>query len=184
MEEESNVRSNKLKGQRKPRAKKEEPEPVAEPVEPEDVAETEETEEETTAPEPKKEKAKPKKPTKPAVQQEEYDVSQEPDVVIHKRHKGVKPRKVIVITADSDVDSDDEKLPYNRKPKVELKKREKEEKKEVRPPPQRPPRKQNVGLIGGDPKNEPVDMGRGLPERVVKSKAVVVDAYIDALLGL
>jgi hypothetical protein len=92
---------------------------------------------------------------------------------------------VIVITADSDVDSDDEKLPYNRKPKVELKKREKEEKKETRPPPkQMPPRKQNVGLIGGDPKNEPVDAGRGLPERVVKSKNVVVDAYIDALLGL
>ena len=104
--EESNVRVNKLKGQRKPKAVKKE---EVEDVETVDIPAIEEEKKEPE-PEPEK-KPEPKKVTKkkPVVEQEEYDVEQQlPDLVIHKRHKGAKPRKIIVVTADSDVDSSDE----------------------------------------------------------------------------
>jgi hypothetical protein len=41
---------------------------------------------------------------------EEDDLPEKPHIIVHKKHKGVRPRKIIVITHDSDVDSDDEKL--------------------------------------------------------------------------
>lgn len=170
MEDESNVRVNKLgKAQRKPRAKKADPEPKPDP---EPVAD-EESKSETETPEPK---PTPKK--KPA--KEEYDVEQEPDVVIHKRHKGAKPRKIIVITGDSDLDEEDEKMPYRKAPKVEVRKRRS-------PSPPRPPRKQNIGLVGGDPKKEYHDSGKAISQPHVKPsapKSYVVDSFIDGLLGL
>jgi hypothetical protein len=183
--EESNVRVNKLKGQRK--SKKVEPEPVEESIEQE--------QEDVVAPEPEeqpKKKTAPKQ-KKPAVQEEEYDVeNQLPDVVIHKRHKGVKPRKIIVITGDSDADSSDEEMPYRAKPKVEIKKRQpkiREPSPEPEPRKVAKPKKQNVGLVGGDPKNEPRDAGKGMPQsQLIKNppqpKAFVVDSFIDSLLGL
>jgi hypothetical protein len=175
MEDESNVRVNKLgKAQRKPRAKKADPEPKPEP---------EESKSETETPEP--EPTKPTKPTKPKPVKEEYDVEQEPDVVIHKRHKGAKPRKIIVITGDSDLDEEDEKMPYRKAPKVEVRKRE--VKARSPSPPPRPPRKQNVGLVGGDPKKEYHDSGKAISQPHVKPsgpKTFVVDSFIDGLLGL
>jgi hypothetical protein len=184
--EESNVRVNKLKGQRK--SKKQEP--VEESIEQEDVVEPQPEPE--SQPQPKKKPAK-----KPVVQEEEYDVeNQLPDVVIHKRHKGAKPRKIIVITGDSDADSSDEEMPYRAKPKVEIKKRA----PKPTPPPREPspepqpkkpvrPKKEVTNLVGGDPKNEPRDAGKGLPQsHVMKNppqpKAFVVDSFIDSLLGL
>ena len=185
--EESNVRVNTLKGQRKSK-KQVQPEPQPEPVsdtEPQTPAEPE--------PEPVKKAGRPKKP---AVQEEEYDVEQQlPDVVIHKRHKGVRPRKIIVVTADSDVDTSDEDMPYRAKPKVEIKKRA----PKPTPPPREPspepqpskikPKKEVTHLVGGDPKNEPRDTGKGMPQsHVIKNpaqpKAFVVDSFIDSLLGL
>ncbi len=171
MEDDSNVRVNKLaKAQRKPRAKKEpEPEPVVE----------EETKSETE-PEPKPAK-------KSKAKAEEYDVEQqEPDVVIHKRHKGAKPRKIIVITGDSDLDEEDEKMPYRKAPKVEVKKREPVKARSPSPPPA-PPRKQKVGLVAGDPKKEYHDNGKGVSQPHVKPsgpKTYVVDSFIDSMLGL
>lgn len=176
MEDDSNVRVNKLaKAQRKPRAKKEE-EPVVEETAV-DVPETEET------PEP----PKPTKKTK--AKAEEYDVEQqEPDVVIHKRHKGAKPRKIIVITGDSDLDEEDEKMPYRKAPKVEVRKREPVKARSPSPEPApRPPRKQNVGLIAGDPKKEYHDSGKGVSQPHAKPsgpKTYVVDSFIDSMLGL
>jgi len=172
MEDDSNVRVNKLKGQRKPRAKKEEPEAPAVEVEVEAV------EEEAPAPAPKK-------TTKKAAA-EEYDVEREPDVVIHKRHKGAKPRKIIVITGDSSADEDDETMPYRKAPKVEIKKRDAPKPRSPSPPP-RPPRKQNVGLVAGDPKKEHHDSGKGVSQPHAKPnapKTFVVDSFIDGLLGL
>lgn len=175
MEDDSNVRVNKLKGQRKPRAKKEE---VVEAV----VEESVEVEEETApapapAPAPKKKKK---------VEAEEYDVEQqEPDVVIHKRHKGAKPRKIIVITGDSDLDEEDETMPYRKAPKVEVRKRDVPKARSPSPPPR--PRKQNVGLVAGDPKKEHHDNGKGVSQPHVKPagpKTFVVDSFIDGLLGL
>lgn len=182
MNDEPNVRVNKLKGQRK--TKKTE-EPAPEPVE-----ETEEIVE--PEPEPKKKAGRPKKPV---VQEEEYDVeNQQPDVVIHKKHKGVRPRKIIVVTADSDVDTSDEEMPYRAKPKVEIKKRQPAPKpREPSPEPvvrkTAKPKKEITNLVGGDPKNEPRDAGKGLPQaQVIKNppqpKAFVVDSFIDSLLGL
>ena len=186
--EESNVRVNKLKGQRK--SKKVEPEPVEESIE----QEQEDIVEPTPAVEEPKKKA-PKTKKQPIVQEEEYDVeNQLPDVVIHKRHKGAKPRKIIVVTADSDVDSSDEEMPYRAKPKVEIKKRQPAPKpREPSPEPQprkaAKPKKEVTNLVGGDPKNEPRDEGKGLPQsHVIKNppqpKAFVVDSFIDSLLGL
>jgi hypothetical protein len=169
--EESNIRVNKLKGQRKSK----EPEVV----EQEDVVEP--------MPEPTPKKTP--KTKKPVVQEEEYDVEQQlPDVVIHKRHKGAKPRKIIVVTADSDVDTSDEDMPYRAKPKVEIKKRQP---KPREPSPERKmkPKKEVTHLVGGDPKNEPRDAGKGLPQAHViknppKPKGFVIDSFIDNLLGL
>ena len=183
--EESNVRVNKLKGQRK--SKKVEPEPVEESIEQE--------QEDVVEPAVEEPKPKTKKTTKkPAVQEEEYDVeNQLPDVVIHKKHKGVRPRKIIVVTADSDVDSSDEEMPYRAKPKVEIKKRQPAPKpREPSPEPvvrKTKPKKEVTNLVGGDPKNEPRDAGKGLPQsHLVKNppqpKAFVVDSFIDSLLGL
>ena len=183
--EESNVRVNKLKGQRK--TKKVEPEPVEESIEQEqeDVVEP-------AVEEPKKKAPKTKK--QPVVQEEEYDVeNQLPDVVIHKKHKGARPRKIIVVTADSDVDSSDEEMPYRAKPKVEIKKRQPAPKpREPSPEPvvrKTKPKKEVTNLVGGDPKNEPRDTGKGLPQaHAIKNppqpKAFVVDSFIDSLLGL
>lgn len=167
--DDSNVRVNKLKGQRKPRVPKSEPKPDPEPV-----VEEEQVEVETPAP---------KSTKKTAPKKEEYDVEQEPDVVIHKRHKGVKPRKIIVITGDSDLDEEDEKMPYRKAPKVEVRKR----RSPSPPPAPRPPRKQNVGLIAGDPKKEHHDNGKNVSQPHVKPtgpKTYVVDSFIDGLLGL
>lgn len=174
MEDDSNVRVNKLaKAQRKPRAKKE-PEPVVE--EAVEVPETDESAEPEPAPKPKKKKA----------DAEEYDVEQqEPDVVIHKRHKGAKPRKIIVITGDSDLDEEDEKMPYRKAPKVEVRKREPVKARSPSPPPA--PRKQKVGLVGGDPKKEYHDSGKGVSQPHAKPsapKTYVVDSFIDSMLGL
>lgn len=49
---------------------------------------------------------------KPLIQTKEEvdDLPEKPHIVVHKKHKGIRPRKIIVITHDSDVDSDDEKL--------------------------------------------------------------------------
>jgi len=176
--EESNIRVNKLKGQRKPRAKKEDPEPQPEPeVEVESEPEAE--------PEPE---TKPKKTPAKKAKAEEYDVTQEPDVVIHKRHKGVKPRKIIVITGDSDLDEEDEKMPYRKAPKVEVKKREVKARSPSPPPVKKaPPKKQNVGLIAGNPKTEYHDSGKGISQAHVKPagpKNYIVDSFIDGLLGL
>jgi hypothetical protein len=183
--EESNVRVNKLKGQRK--SKKVEPEPVEETIE----QEQEDVVEPQPEPQPKKKTAK-----KPVVQEEEYDVeNQLPDVVIHKRHKGAKPRKIIVITGDSDADSSDEEMPYRAKPKVEIKKRQPKIAPAPEPEPEPAPRKvakpkkEIVSLVGGDPKNEPRDAGKGLPQsHAIKNppqpKTFVVDSFIDSLLGL
>ena len=137
--------------------------------------------------EPEPEQPKPKKEYKPRkaakeVKKEEYEVEQQPDVVIHKRHKGAKPRKVIVITGDSSADESDEDLPYRAKPKVQIK---------PRPAPAPAPKpnvrtKQQVGLIAEKPK--PVDTGKGISQRYATPEApkknYVVDAYIDELLGL
>lgn len=166
--DDSNVRVNKLKGQRKPRA-------------PEPVVEEQEVEVEKTEPAPK-----PTKKTAP--KKEEYDVEQEPDVIIHKRHKGVKPRKIIVITGDSDLDEEDEKMPYRKAPKVEVRRREAPKPRSPSPEPApRPPRKQNVGLVAGDPKKEHHDSGKSVSQPHVKPagpKTYVVDSFIDGLLNL
>jgi hypothetical protein len=176
--EESNIRVNKLKGQRKPRAKKEDPEPEPEA----EVVEKSESE-----PEPEPE-TKPKKAPAKKSKAEEYDVTQEPDVIIHKRHKGVKPRKIIVITGDSSCDEEDEKMPYRKAPKVEVKKREpKIREPSPEPVKKAPPKKQNVGLIAGNPKTEYHDDGKGISQAHVKPagpKNYIVDSFIDGLLGL
>jgi hypothetical protein len=138
---------------------------------------------------------KPKKAAKksaPKVETQDYDVEQQPDVVIHKRHKGAKPRKVIVITADSDANTSDEELPYRARTQVQVK----------------PRPKMNVAAAGGGepkpakskvakPVSVPVqkvsqkpnaDVGAGLPERYAMTnkpkQGYVVDEFIDKLLGL
>ena len=179
---ETNVRVN--------RKKKEDTPPAAEP-EPE-VVENQEEEEEAPveAPVEKPKKAPAKAPAKkPAAKKEKevYDVETAPDVVIHKRHKGSKPRKIIVITGDSSADESDEELPYRAKPKVEIKKRPTPTPAPAslpKPPPAR--RQQAVGLISEKPK--PVDTGKGISQRYAtptpEKKGFVVDEYIDSLLGL
>lgn len=204
-----NVRVNRLKGVRRTKPVEDEPQPeqtekveevnVEEHVEDHvEEEEHEEVEEEEPPPKPKAKKAKapPKKP----VEVEEYDVSSAPDIVIHKKHKGAKPRKLIIITGDSDIDASDEELPYRSKPKIEVKKRPAShpagsgvpaKKPEPKPePPKRtpaPPRKQNVGLVS-NPKPVVVDAGKGLPQRYAmaqeQKKAYVVDEFIDSILGL
>jgi len=197
MDDDSNVQIKK-KGQRK--SKKVEPEPVEEvqyadipehedeeqvPAEEEEHVEEEKSKKKTSA---KKAPAKGKK-----VETEDYDIDQGPDIVIHKRHKGAKPRKVIVITGDSDVDDSDEELPYRAKPKIEVKKRqtravspEPEPKPKAAPKPA-PMKKQTVGLVAGKP--TVVDAGKGIPQRyheqaTAKKAGFVVDEFIDKLLNL
>lgn len=170
------------------RKKKEDTPPAAEP-EPE-VVENQEEAEEVEAPVEKPKKAPAKAPAKkPAAKKEKevYDVETAPDVVIHKRHKGSKPRKIIVITGDSSADESDEELPYRAKPKVEIKKRPTPAPAPAslpKPPPAR--RQQAVGLISEKPK--PVDTGKGISQRYAvpapEKKGFVVDEYIDSLLGL
>ena len=169
--------------------------PAAEPEEEPEQVEVEEAEveEEKVEEKPKKAPAKkaavPKK-EKPVVPREVYDVESSPDVVIHKRHKGAKPRKIIVITGDSSANESDEELPYRAKPKVEIKKRTPAPaapKKEALPKPSPARRQQNVGLVGGE-KSKPVDTGKGVSQRYAtpapERKGYVVDEYIDSLLGL
>jgi hypothetical protein len=183
MNEESNVRMNKLKGQRKSKKQEEETQPEPEPeIE-------EQPEEQPEEEQPKKKAGRPKK-----VVQETYDVEQqEPDVVIHKRHKGAKPRKIIVVTADSEADTSDEEMPYRAKPKIEIKKRAPKiapvPAPEPEPQPPRRPKKEVTHLVGGNPKTEPKDAGKGLPQAHVlqnppQPKKYVVDSFIDSLLGL
>ena len=196
MEDDSNVQI-KQKGQRKSK-KKAEPEPQVEETQSVDIEEYHEEEhhEEQVeqVEEPKKKTPAKKTASKEKkVNVEDYDIDQGPDVVIHKRHKGAKPRKIIVITGDSDVDNSDEELPYRAKPKIEVKKRqarapspEPEPKAKPAPKPA-PPKKQNVGLIAGKP--QVVDYGKGIPQRyheqaTAKKTGFVVDQYIDKLLGL
>jgi hypothetical protein len=145
----------------------------------------------------RKKKTPAKKPAskEKKVNVEDYDIDQGPDVVIHKRHKGAKPRKIIVITGDSDVDDSDEELPYRAKPKVEVKKRQtRAPSPEPAPAPKpkvaskpAPPKKQNVGLVSGKP--HAVDYGKGISQRyhaeaVAKKSGFVVDEFIDKLLNL
>lgn len=190
MEDDSNVQI-KIKGQRKSKKRQdpEETNSVQEHVDEEQQHVDEEQVEEE--PKSKSTKKQPAKKSAPKVEVEDYDVEQQPDVVIHKRHKGAKPRKIIVITGDSEADESDEDLPYRAKPKVEVKKRQPKP-REVEPEPEPPkpkvqpkPRKQNVGLVTEKP--QVVDAGRGLPERyanIPKKQGFVVDEFIDKLLGL
>jgi hypothetical protein len=153
-----------------------------EPVEPQE----EQHEEEQLEVEEKPKKPKTKK-TAPKVETEDYDVEQQPDVIIHKRHKGAKPRKIIVITGDSDADESDEELPYRAKPKVEVKPRPKPtpvEPKPVKPKPAKPV----VVPVQKVSQKPNADVGAGLPERYALTNkpktGFVVDEFIDKLLGL
>lgn len=161
------------------RKSKKDPEPV-EPQQEEQQEEVVEVEEK-----PKKEKAKAKK-SAPKVETEDYDVEQQPDVIIHKRHKGVKPRKIIVITGDSDADESDEELPYRAKPKVEVKPRPKPAAPAPAPKPK--PAKPVVVPVQKVSQKPNADIGAGLPERYAMTNkqktGFVVDEFIDKLLGL
>jgi hypothetical protein len=180
-----------MEPQERVRKSKEAP-PATEPEEePEQIQEEEHVEVEVEE-KPKKapaKKATPKK-EKPVVPKEVYDVETAPDVVIHKRHKGAKPRKIVVITGDSSANESDEELPYRAKPKVEIKKRTPApaapKKEAPLPKPSPAKRQQNVGLVGEKPK--PVDTGKGVSQRYAtpapEKKGYVVDEYIDALLNL
>jgi hypothetical protein len=173
MEEEANVQIKK--GQRKSKVTRD----------PEPPREEEEAEVEVEIAEPKPKKSKSKKP----VEVEDYDVEQLPDVIIHKRHRGAKPRKIIVITGDSSGNESDEELPYRARSQVQVK---------ARPKPTVPvPEPTKPKVVAPKPAKVPVqkvsqkpgaDIGAGLPERYAmtnKPKAgYVVDEYIDKLLGL
>lgn len=181
---ESNVRVN--------RKKKEEAPPVAEP-EPEAVEQEEETDMPAEIPAETVKKAPAKAPAKKPVAKKEkevYDVESAPDVVIHKRHKGAKPRKVIIITGDSSANESDEDLPYRAKPKVEIKKRPTPAAAPAalpKPSPARRQPSQNVGFVGKEAA-KPADTGKGVSQRYAiaapEKKGYVVDEYIDGLLGL
>jgi len=191
--EDSNVQI-KVKGQRKSKKKEVEQKVELPTVEPEEEQHEEhheeEVEEEIVEEKPKK-KAPKKKPT---VEVEDYDIERQPDVVIHKRHKGVKPRKIIVVTGDSSANESDEDLPYRKKPNIQIKKRsatkkpepEPEPEPEPAPKPPKPARKQNVGLVTEKP--HVVDSGKGMSQRyadqATKKSGYVVDEMIDKLLGL
>jgi len=191
--EDSNVQI-KVKGQRKSKKKEVEQKVELPTVEPEEEQHEEhheeEVEEEIVEEKPKK-KAPKKKPT---VEVEDYDIERQPDVVIHKRHKGAKPRKIIVVTGDSSANESDEDLPYRKKPNIQIKKRsatkkpepEPEPEPEPAPKPPKPARKQNVGLVTEKP--HVVDSGKGMSQRyadqATKKSGYVVDEMIDKLLGL
>ncbi len=190
MDEDSNVQI-KMKGQRKSKKKQDPEETASVQDQVEEQVEEEQLEEEQVEEKPKASAKKSvSKKSAPKVEREDYDFEQQPDVVIHKRHKGAKPRKIIVITGDSDADESDEELPYRAKPKIELKKRQKEPEPEPAPAPKPAPkpkiaRKQNVGLV--TEREKVVDVGRGLPQRyadVPKKQGYVIDEFIDRLLGL
>ena len=192
--EDSNVQI-KVKGQRKSKKKEVEQKvelPSLEHEEEEHVEEQVEEHEEVVEEKPKK-KAAPTTKKKPTVEVEDYDVERQPDVVIHKRHKGAKPRKIIVVTGDSSANESDEDLPYRKKPNIQIKKRsakkpepEPETEPEPEPPKPKPARKQNVGLVTEKP--HVVDTGKGMSQRyadqATKKSGYVVDEMIDKLLGL
>jgi hypothetical protein len=175
--EESNVRI-KQKGIRKT-AKKPDPEPEPEPTEKPESESEAEVEVEV------KPKTKPK--AKAKVEKEEYDVEQQPDVIIHKRHKGSKPRKIIVITGDSSADESDEEMPYRAKPKVEIKRRAPKVEPEPEPKPKIIPPKPKIVPVQKVSQKPNADIGAGLPERyahqAVAKKGYVVDEWIDKLMG-
>ena len=156
-----------------------------EPVEPQqEQQEEEEQQEEVVEEKPKKPKTK---KSAPKVETEDYDVEQQPDVIIHKRHKGAKPRKIIVITGDSDADESDEELPYRAKPKVEVKPRPKPTAAPA-PAPKPKPAKPVVVPVQKVSQKPNADVGAGLPERYALTNkpktGFVVDEFIDKLLGL
>lgn len=189
MDDDANIQIKK--GQRK---SKRDPQPPPAPEPTEDTTEQHEEEEDTPAVEVPT--AKPKKATKksaPKVETQDYDVEQQPDVVIHKRHKGAKPRKVIVITADSDANTSDEELPYRAKPQVQVKPRPKmsvaaagggSDPKPAKPKTTKPP----VVPVQKVSQKANADVGAGLPERYAMTNkpkhGYVVDEFIDKLLGL
>jgi hypothetical protein len=192
MDDDSNVQI-KAKGQRKSKKKQDPEETLSMEEQHAEVPNYEEEEHVEEEPKPKVTKKAPAKKSTPKVETEDYDIEQQPDVIIHKRHKGAKPRKIIVITGDSEADDSDEDLPYRAKPKIEVKKREAPKRREPEPEPEpapkpKPapkPRKQNVGLVTEKP--QVIDAGKGLPQRyadVPKRQGFVVDEFIDKLLGL
>jgi hypothetical protein len=176
MDEDANIQIKK--GQRK---SKSDPQPPREETPTEEVA----VEEEAPQPKPKKTKAK-----KPEVEVEDYDVEQLPDVIIHKRHKGAKPRKIIVITGDSDANDSDEDLPYRARSQVQVKSRPKPS--TPAPEPTKPkvtkPPKASVVPVQKVSQKAGADIGAGLPERYAMTNkpktGYVVDEFIDKLLGL
>jgi hypothetical protein len=186
MDDDANIQIKK--GMRK---SKKDPQPPPEPTE--DTT-PDQDEEETPAVEVPT--AKPKKATKksaPKVETQDYEVEQQPDVVIHKRHKGAKPRKVIVITADSDANTSDEELPYRARPQVQVKPRPKVsapasagagDPKPAKPKTTKPP----VVPVQKVSQKPNADVGAGLPERYAMTQkpkqGYVVDEFIDKLLGL
>jgi len=169
MDEDANIQIKK--GQRK---SKRDPQPEPQPEPTEEVAV-----EEVAKPKPKK-----TKPKKAEVEVEDYDVEQLPDVIIHKRHKGAKPRKIIVITGDSDANDSDEELPYRAKSQVQVKPRPKPAPEPTKPKIAKPP----VVPVQKVSQKPGADIGAGLSERYAmtnKPKAgYVVDEFIDKLLGL
>lgn len=184
MDDDANIQIKK--GQRK---SKRDPQPPPE-TPAEETAHQEEVEETPAVEVPV---AKPKKAKKsgPKVETEEYDVEQQPDVIIHKRHKGAKPRKIIVITGDSDANDSDEELPYRAKPQVQVKPRPKPTPAgngEPRPPPKPKASKPVVVPVQKVSQKPNADIGAGLPERYAMTNkpktGYVVDEFIDKLLGL
>ena len=186
MDDDANIQIKK--GQRK---SKRDPQPPPEPTE-DTTPDQQDQEEETPAVEvPTTKPKKTAKKSAPKVETQDYDVEQQPDVVIHKRHKGVKPRKVIVITADSDANTSDEELPYRAKPQVQVKPRPKMtaaagsgDPKPAKPKATKPP----VVPVQKVSQKPNADVGAGLPERYAMTnkpkQGYVVDEFIDKLLGL
>lgn len=185
MDEDANIQIKK--GQRK---SKRDPQPPPEaPVE-----EVQQDQDEEDTPAVEVPTTKPKKASKksaPKVETEDYDVEQGPDVIIHKRHKGAKPRKIIVITGDSDANDSDEELPYRAKPQVQVKPRPKPTPAgngEPRAPPKTKAPKPAVVPVQKVSQKPNADVGAGLPERYAMTNkpktGYVVDEFIDKLLGL
>jgi hypothetical protein len=181
MDEDANIQIKK--GQRK---SKRDPQPPPEAS----VEEVQPDEEDTPAVEVPTTKPKKAKAKKPEVEVEDYDVEQLPDVIIHKRHKGAKPRKIIVITGDSDANDSDEDLPYRARSQVQVKSRPKPS--TPAPEPTKPkvtkPPKASVVPVQKVSQKANADIGAGLPERYAMTNkpktGYVVDEFIDKLLGL
>lgn len=189
MDDDANIQIKK--GMRK--SKKDPQPPPPEPTE-ETAHDQEDQQEDTPAVEvPATKPKKSAKKSAPKVETQDYEVEQQPDVVIHKRHKGAKPRKVIVITADSDANTSDEELPYRARPQVQVKPRPKVsapasagagDPKPAKPKATKPP----VVPVQKVSQKPNADVGAGLPERYAMSQkpkqGYVVDEFIDKLLGL